>query len=132
MPLVLVNWSTIEGGLITYENIDLFIEYWNSSKLLEKKPYPAIINETDPKEKTILTLGAFDGRTEIFSAPKSGTNPIPKISKTIKTSGWIEEWIEYFFSNKISAADTKEKQKEVFQTYFPQLFATLQILENMV
>ena len=95
---IIVNWSTIEGSLITYENIDIFIEYWNSSKLLEKQAYPAIISETDKKEKAILTLLAFDGRTEIFTS-KSSTITIPKVSKNIKTSGWIEEWIEYFCSS---------------------------------
>lgn len=128
---VIVNWSTIEGSLITYENIDLFIEFWKNSSLKKNAQFKIIEKETDSKEKTILTLGAFSGKNECFKSPcianKTAVNPVAD-----KTSGWIESWLDYFFVHKIDCLNTIAEKKDTLKYFFPQLFETLQTIENMV
>lgn len=128
---VIVNWSTIEGCIITYENSDLFIDYSRMKKPKHSKQFENICVEPDNKERTILLLGAYDGRNEIFIKPKgNGTIKINKEGD--KTSGWIRNWLNYFFTTKIDHLNNDIEKREVFKRYFPQLYRTLQSIENMV
>lgn len=131
---VIVNWSTIEGELITYENIEKFIEFLNSNRICNKKlsQHNAICSISDDKEKTILILAEMNGKTEL----QEGSNKKRvKMNGTEietlfgKTSGWVNDWMEYYYKNYIAKHDNP---KLIFKNDFPSLYRTLQIIENMV
>lgn len=48
---IITNQSTIEGCIITYEKIDLFVEFTKHETIKHKDQYDKIIKETDRKEK---------------------------------------------------------------------------------
>lgn len=127
---IIVNWSTIEGSLITYENIDEFICFTNTKLHKSRKQYVKICNEADFKEKAILMLGVYNGKNEIFNDILLNNNPINHA--TDKTSGWVSEWLFYFFENKIDVLSTLNEKRDEFKKFFPQLFSTLQVIESMV
>ncbi|MDE6501737.1 MAG: retron Eco8 family effector endonuclease [Ruminococcus sp.] len=127
---VIVNWSTIEGALITYENIDEFIKFTKTRPIKFEKQHSIICNETDVKEKTVLMLGVYNGKSETFKKIKLNKKDIS--IEANKTSGWVREWISYFFENKIDVLSTPNEKRVEFKKFFPQLFSTLQIIESMV
>ncbi len=128
---VIVNWSTIEGELITYENIDEFIKYTEIEDIKYIDQHKEICGESDFKEKTILMMRVYEGKNEVFKKPKINNkrdiNP-----ETNKTSGWVERWITYIFANKIDTLASVDEKRIEFKKYFPNLYRTLQIIENMV
>lgn len=130
---VIVNWSTIEGELITYENIDKFIKFASTQKISSsaKSQHDNICAVTDIKEKAVLILSEYCGKTEIF---KNAIFKGKKVEKIIqrKTSGWVMEWIDYYFENYLEKLPTNLQKKAQFKKDFPSLFNTLQMLENMV
>ena len=127
---IIVNWSTIEGSLITYENINEFICFTNTKLHKSRKQYVKICNEADFKEKVILMLGVYNGKNEIFNDILLNNNPINHAMD--KTSGWVSEWLFYFFENKIDVLSTLNEKRAEFKKFFPQLFSTLQVIESMV
>lgn len=127
---VIVNWSTIEGALITYENIDEFIKFTKTRPIKFARQHSIICNETDVKEKTVLMLGAYNGKSETFKKIKLNNQSIS--SEADKTSGWVRDWISYFFKNKIDMLLTKNEKRVEFKKFFPQLSTTLQVIESMV
>ena len=134
---VIVNWSTIEGDLITVENIDEFLNFKTDQKEIKnKKQYNNICSQPDLQEKMVLMLGGYEGKTETFCKPKifceQNNNPNPVQKEYDKTSGWIERWLNYFFANKIDGLETTDKKRKEFKKYFPRLYSTLQIIENMI
>lgn len=127
---VIANWSTIEGCIITYENIEFFIEYAKTQSIKNHKQFDEICNELDPKEKTILMLGTYNGKSEVFG--KIRLNGIEVSKNSEKTSGWITNWFDYYFYNRIDNLESESEKREQFKTDFPQLYNTLQIIENMI
>lgn len=129
---VIVNWSTIEGELITYENIDKFKKFLNHFQIPNNyvSQHTNILSVTDPKERTILLMLEFNGKTETQSSAKlNGKNVNPVIEKV---SGWIEAWLDYYYSTYLAPLPTLSQKREQFKKDFPSLFRTLQILESMV
>lgn len=133
----IVNWSTIEGELITYENIEKFIEFISTIEIQNIKQHEFIVNISDSKEKAILILCEFYGKTEFFE-PRKGKRIQYDTGKTLvtqtsaKTSGWVSKWINYYFDNYIDSLETYEEKLCCFGKDFPGLTNTLQQLENMV
>ncbi len=133
---IIVNWSTIEGELITYENIDKFLEFIGN-QLIPKKvqnQHNDIKTITDNKEKTVLVVCEFLGKTETQeqkSAVKFNNKSLSTFTSK-KTSGWVPLWIEYYFENHINNLSTESEKRAQFKKDFPSLFCTLQELENMV
>lgn len=134
---VIVNWSTIEGELITYENIDKFILFLQNVGISKNKinQHTNICNVADNKEKTVLVLAEMNGRTEIQEG--SSKHPV-KINSTTKvesgligkkTSGWVNSWMEYYYNNYLEG---KDNPRSIFKNDFPSLYRTLQIVESMV
>lgn len=64
---IIVNWSTIEGELITYENIEEFIKFTETVGVKNTLEHDFIYSEEDMKQKTVLMLGAFNGKNEIIN-----------------------------------------------------------------
>lgn len=137
---VIVNWTTIEGELVTYENIEKFIGFINKNGF-EKSMSEYQINQhdeicriDDPKEKTRLILAELDGRTETQEGTKNNQvimngKEIEKCLTNKKTSGWISDWLEFYYNNYL----VKENDKlSIFKRDFPSLFNTLQLIENMI
>lgn len=79
----------------------------------------------------MLMIGTYDGRNAEFDKIKlNGVKTLEKEEK--KTSGWINRWLNYFFDKYIDIiADPEEKRIEL-KKYFPELFNTLQTIENMI
>ena len=133
---VIVNWSTIEGELITYENIDKFLEFVETQSIPQnvKNQHSNIKNITDSKEKAILVLCEYLGKTET-QQQKDGVkfnNKSLKPLTTKKTNGWVQLWIKYYFKNYIDTFSTETEKRAQFRKDFPSLYNTLQELENMV
>ncbi len=133
---VIVNWSTIEGELITYENIDKFLEFVETQSIPQnvKNQHSNIKNITDSKEKAILVLCEYLGKTE--TQQQKGevkfNNKSLKPLTTKKTNGWVQLWIKYYFKNYIDTFSTETEKRAQFRKDFPSLYNTLQELENMV
>ena len=49
-----------------------------------------------------------------------------------KTSGWINEWLEYYFTNNIDTIEDDNAKLSVFSRDFPGLINTLQSLKKMI
>ncbi|SHM39506.1 retron Eco8 family effector endonuclease [Ruminococcus flavefaciens] len=132
----IVNWSTIEGELITYENIDKFILFLNGKSISKNKvtQHNGICKIADYKEKTVLILAEMNGKTETQEGTKNSKvqyqgNDLQKDLLDKKTSGWVGEWLEYYYKNYLYG---KIDQRVIFEKDFPSLYKTLQIIENMV
>lgn len=137
---VIVNWSTIEGDLITYENIDKFLRFVDLKEINNCEQHSEICKLDDIKEKTVLVLLEMNGRTEKQEKPNKTPLPnslskIKKLQSGImggKTSGWVDDWLNYYFENYINTLEDEKQKRNQFKTDFPFLYDTLQILENMV
>lgn len=129
---VIVNWSTIEGELITYENIDKFKTFLNNYQIPNHfvSQHTNIISITDPKEQTILLMIEFNGKTENQSNVKICGQSVKPITE--KVSGWVEDWLEYYSNVYLAPLYTLSQKREQFKKDFPSLFRTLQILESMI
>lgn len=133
---VIVNWSTIEGELITYENIEKFIMFLSSCDISKhkKSQHDEICEYKDYKEKYSLILAEMNGKTEIQEGTKKNRvqyrgNDIVKDLLDKKTSGWVSAWLEFYYENYLVGEDDKRR---VFEKDFPSLYKSLQIIENMV
>ncbi len=149
----IVNWSTIEGELITYENIDVFIDFFkmkltnfisytdkkgiqvvkeSPSKIL--KNYKDILKLEDKKQKAVLLLYSCNGKLEMMDRqPAEPNNDIKQSVLGEKADGWIAEWLEYYFTTYLKIDQmTQWDVKKEFSRHFPGLSNTLQELENMV
>lgn len=132
---VIVNWTTIEGEIITYENINEFINFLSGLTVDKnaQQQHSQILQVTDDKEKTCLILCEFEGRTENYiekNSVKFGGKRICSIAK--KTSGWINKWLKYYFTQNIDPVEDHNAKISVFQRDFPGLFSTLQTLKKMI
>ncbi len=124
---IIINWTTIEGELITYENIEKFIVFLDKEQLCKAmiERHNSVLTIDDFKEKTIHILSEFNGKTE------TGEKELEK-KVTGKTSGWVSKWISFYFNNYINAINSEENKRKQFKSDFPGLYSTLQELENMV
>lgn len=126
---IIVNHTTIEGELITVENIDKFLLFLQTLCLTnQQKGYlNTVLSETDPKEKTIHIIFDCNGKTETqdkFSVHQKLVGS--------KTGGWVSDWLDYYFENYINPISDPNIKAEQFKSDFPSFFTTLQILSNMV
>lgn len=142
---IIVNWSTIEGELITYENIEEFIKFTETVGAKNTLEHDFICSKEDMKQKTVLMLGAFNGKNEIINKVKipvlkkgkDGAIIIDEKMQSVssevdKTDGWVKEWISYIFKTKIDLLYDKSEKQACFKKLFPKLCHTLQIIENML
>ncbi len=131
---IIVNWSTIEGELITYENIDKFIEYVSTKEIKHEVQHNEILKTSDKKEKAVLILCEYEGKTEFFEQKnniKINHNSIkPLIPR--KTSGWVSDWLFFYFEKYLDTLENTNEKRAQFKQDFPSLFNTLQDLESMV
>lgn len=127
---IIVNWSTIEGCIITYENIGLFIDYLNEKVGDFQKTPDLYALETDLRERSVLILSEFNGKTEVFKKAKFNKISVRVIVE--KTDGWISKWLDHYFKKIIDPLNSLEEKREKFKSDFPQLHNTLQTIENMI
>lgn len=131
---IIVNWSTIEGELITYENIDKFIEYISTKKIKHEDQHNEILKLPDKKEKTVLIMCEYDGKTEFFEQKNNIKINDTSIKPLIpgKTCGWVSDWLDFYFEKYIDILENTNEKRAHFKQDFPNLFNTLQDLESMV
>lgn len=133
----IVNWSTIEGELLTYENFDIFVQFLQSKEddLTDtKKEYlKMILDVENMKERVVLLLYAFCGKFETMHKPLPPYTDLTKGMLGGKTGGWINDWLTYYFETYMQIESISELEaKNEFLKHFPGLSRTLQELENMV
>ena len=125
----IVNRTTIEGELITLENIDKFLLFLDTLSLTKegKDQHNEVRAIEDIKEKTAKVICECNGRTEMQNCAEI------KYKRIVgeKTSGWVSEWLKFYFDEFIGSA-RGEESKEQFIKDFPHLNNTLQIIESMV
>ncbi len=130
---VCVNSSTIEGLLVNYANVDLFLDFWEEKYGDEHNSViKKIRNCPDVKEKTVLIRLCLDGKLDLFDKEIVATTVINQKNLLVssKADGWIVCWIEWFFSKKCNCA-IEEAEKE-FKKYFPELYDSLQTIKYMI
>ena len=125
----IVNRTTIEGELITLENIDKFLLFLDTLSLTKegKDQHNEVRAIEDIKEKTAKVICECNGRTEMQNCAEITYKRI--VGE--KTSGWVSEWLKFYFDEFIGSA-RGEESKEQFIKDFPHLNNTLQIIESMV
>lgn len=149
----IVNWSTIEGELITYENIEIFIEFLKMKltnivgykdehgRYVEKKCESSVLRKLnrillleDVKQKAVLLLYSCNGKLEMIG--NKPAHPFSEIKQGViggKAGGWINDWLTYYFEKYMRIESVSELEaKNEFIKHFPGLSRTLQELENMV
>lgn len=126
----IVNRTTIEGELITLENIDKFSLFLDTLNLNgeEQNQHKSISMIEDVKEKTVKTICECNGRTEMQDC--GGIKHKHIVGG--KTEGWVNKWIEFYFEKYISPLDSVELKLAQIKSDFPSLTNTLQIIANMV
>ena len=127
----LINGTTLEGELVCFNNVDIFLDfcsgYFKKEKVINKlKSIP------DIKERVSLTRLCLDGRLDLgnkeIACQSNGFKQKQKIVDS-KADGWINNWIEYLWKNHLADADDK---LECFKKFFPSLYTTLQHIEGML
>lgn len=128
-----VNSTTIEGLLITPENVDIFIDFCLEHFSNKKDVLIKIKNISDNKEQTALLRLFFLGYLDLYDKnliSKSIFATKPKIIDT-KADGWVEDWLNWFIAEKCPLKDIDQAQI-IFEKYFPELFDTLQMIKYMI
>lgn len=127
---IIVNKTTIEGELITVENIDKFLSYIETLQIPnnDKLQHEKIKLITDKKEQTVKVICECNGRTELQNTGETKYKSI--LGK--KTDGWVTKWIEYYFENYIEPIAEYNKKLIQFKKDFPSLNNTLQIVIDMI
>lgn len=126
----IVNRTTIEGELITLENIDKFLLFLDTLTLSkeEQKQHRQISLLEDIREKTARVICECNGKTETQdSAGNTNKHIVGE-----KTGGWVNKWMEFYFNNFIFPLENTELMLAQFKSDFPSLSNTLQIIKNMV
>ena len=147
--------TTIEGCIVNDKNVDIVLKWLKDNKL-ESNTYEKLqllIDNRDIRQKsTILRLclnGKFDtfenhgkiknemvknNKDIYYSLKKEDYDIIDKIKSQVgkKTSGWIGDFLEYYFKNNIDKLSTDEQKLERFKHDFEELTNILQIISNMV
>ncbi len=135
---IIVNWSTIEGELITYENTDKFLDFLLTQTISQKviNQHNDIVALNDKREKSVLLSCEYQGKTEIGEGtpkhPVKFKNKNIKAIETDKTSGWVSKWLNYYFDTYIDILSSETEKKTQFKQDFPSLYDTLQEIESMV
>lgn len=145
--------TTIEGGLITYENRQLFCEFLLQSKLLSPSKITKFIkyyNGFGWRDQVNYLRLICNGKSDFLLSKKKLETENPGIDKDLmstlntvkKTSGWIYDWLEYYFCkkaridfnemNKLKVFKRKlEEEQNIYQEFkydFPELFKIIEII----
>ena len=148
--------NTIEGALITADNKDVFCEFVRSSGLIKKrmKDVSWYLNTRKSNEQLNYIRLVFSGKSDFLLTKKQIKENNNKIDSDIeynletvdKTSGWVSQWMEYYFlriagidrddPNKyrkfrhwVRKEGAKEKAVMEFQLDFKELYALLKRIE---
>lgn len=140
MYSIIVNRTTIEGEIITQANTSEFLnflstEYFINNPINKEKQqqHSDILNVPDSYKKTCLIRCEFEGRIDAYVDNNSLIFNGKEIqSITDKTSGWINNWLNYYFSHNIDTVDDDNVKISIFKRDFPSLFNTLQLFEKMI
>ncbi len=130
---VSVNSTTIEGLLITPENVDVFIDFCLEKFSKKQQTILKIKNISDIKEKTALLRLFFLGYLDLCNknlVSQSIFNTKQTIIET-KADGWVGDWLDWFIAKKCSQSNNDQAQS-IFKNYFPELFDTLQMIKYMI
>lgn len=138
---VFVMRTTIEGAIVNDVNNEIVLS-WLESKL-HIGTFKRLCNLLDKNptcigyKTTILRLvlnGKLDNLEKMKKAnvPKDVYDEVTFIRSKIgnKTSGWVIEFIDYYFDNFLIEDDHKNKEK--FEKDFPELFSVLQMINNLL
>lgn len=133
--------TTIEGAIANENNNGILLswlkEKLNSSTYLLLADLLNSVNCNEHKT-TILRLILNGKLDNLFNMKKHGLVPtdvqkqIVTIKEAIgkKTSGWIFDFLDYYFKNHL--VDDNELMKDKFKNDFPELFNLLQMMENLL
>lgn len=137
--------TTIEGALINVNNYGDAYNWLKKEKEVNLGELDGVLGEDEKwfgKENkeyrtTVLRLICNGKYDSLHKLEKLGTgisegilNSIGRIGK--KASGWINDWIEYYFKENIDGLNDLEAKREKFGKDFPELFFVLKLMENLL
>jgi predicted ATP-dependent endonuclease of OLD family len=138
--------TTIEGTLVNESNIKEF-EDWLKIKFKNQVENIESLFKNGNSKVISTTIGRLlvNGKYENFKKiPKQGAaKKFPPVIaakyETIfglrrnfdKTSGWVTEWLDYFFENYILIEEEESIRIQIFKKYFPELYNLIYTLKNL-
>jgi len=152
--------TTIEGLLITKENISGFLEFYCTKYLndVQKGKVENIFNYLTTNQQTNYLRLLFGGKSDFILKWDQLSNNNNSLNKDLletfstcsvsKTSGWVSEWLETFFLSKsgisiedksafvhflsyIKDNDNKQKLCNEFKETFSELYAIIEYIEKV-
>lgn len=122
--------STLEGGLITKENLPLFRCYIRESDILGARLAEVerlVVRFPAPGRLNYLRL-VFSGKSDYLMGKKQIQEENGRLEAELyqtmgivsKTSGWISEWLEYFFRRQAKDLKWKGNHFSQFRSWCSQ------------
>lgn len=151
--------TTIEGSLITYENLDVFWNFYEHH-IAESDVFKDIDEEyklLPHQERLNFARLLFNGKSDFILSLSQIKKFNSKIDKDIaslltqhsisKTSGWVSKWLSFFLLNEASIpytdktalqqfsvilkdAEQRKKLRSSFEHSFPELYEIVNHIEN--
>jgi hypothetical protein len=145
--------TTIEGGLINENNIEIVFNWMNNyieqsevntyQKTNHKKKLEIIYNmDVDIKYKVTVLRLLHEGKSDNLLKYKNNTKLAQngnfnraydqmKWYDGKKTNGWVSKFINYFFDNYINDSIRPNEEKiEIFKKNFQELYDIIRTIEN--
>ena len=102
--------NTVEGGLITLENLVVFQKFLRENRILlpNMKDVSWYLHTREKNERLNYLRMVFSGKSDFLLTKKQIVRNNPQIHDDIKqnlgvidkTSGWVSKWLEYYFLDK--------------------------------
>ena len=147
--------TTIEGGLINKDNIEIVFN-WMINRIAQgkgnlnqkadyRKKLESIYNmQADMKYKVTVLRLLHEGKSDNLLKYKNIGNNNLELSDSFKkayhnmkwyngekTSGWVSEFINYFFENYVNESVRSDEEKvEIFKMNFEEIYDIIRTIEN--
>lgn len=116
--------NTIEGALITEQNLELFLEYVKKSGL-KSCQQKSVFSQLHPKNQNgnlNYIRMVYSGKSDFLLTKKEvkeqNPNIYPQLYNTLglvkKTGGWVSQWLEFYF---LTMAEIPTESEERFRQF---------------
>lgn len=152
MKLYSVNYNvypvdtTIEGSLVNNNNVSLMKNWLKMNHPYESDRIEKLFNISNNQDVITASIrlvvnGKYDTHKKMYSQKKYNTFPddikkhyicIENLRKNYdKTSGWVTQWLDYFFENYIDNEEDDGEKIKNFKKYFPELYDIIYTIQNL-